>query len=262
MPLSPFQSELGRLLAKNRSEDSYLAGGAAILLQPRSIRYSQDLDYFHDSAARVAEAFKADFAVLSEAGIALATEISQPGYISAVARRGGQSTKLEWAHDSAWRFMPVQKSEDFGFILHPVDLATNKILALAGRDEARDLVDALYLHREFLGLGALVWAAVGKDPGYSPLSLLEALRKRGRARPEDLARLHVSEPLDAKEIKESWLAAMEAADTFVHSRPSNEVGCLYYSPEAGAFVVPDKKGSQTIQVHYGRPGGVLPLMVD
>lgn len=57
MPLTPFQLELGRLLAKNRSEDSYLAGGAALLSAPNTRRYSQDLDYFHDSAARVAAAF-------------------------------------------------------------------------------------------------------------------------------------------------------------------------------------------------------------
>ncbi|MBE0566791.1 MAG: hypothetical protein IH621_12570 [Krumholzibacteria bacterium] len=57
MPLTGFQAELGRLLAANRSEDSYLAGGAAILAEPHSRRYSRDLDYFHDSAERVATAY-------------------------------------------------------------------------------------------------------------------------------------------------------------------------------------------------------------
>jgi hypothetical protein len=47
--------------------------------------------------------------------------------------------------------------------LHPIDLAVNKVLALAGRDEPRDLLDTLYQHREVLCLGALCWAACGKD---------------------------------------------------------------------------------------------------
>jgi hypothetical protein len=34
MPLTGFQAHIGRLLAVNRSEDSYLAGGAAILAAP------------------------------------------------------------------------------------------------------------------------------------------------------------------------------------------------------------------------------------
>ena len=57
MPLTAFQGELARLLASNRSLDSHLAGGAALHLPPQSRRYSNDLDYFHDSAERLATAF-------------------------------------------------------------------------------------------------------------------------------------------------------------------------------------------------------------
>ena len=60
MPLTGFQSAIGRLLAANRSEDSYLAGGAAILVAPDTLRYSHELGYFQDSAARVATAWDAD----------------------------------------------------------------------------------------------------------------------------------------------------------------------------------------------------------
>lgn len=161
MPLTAFQEELGRLLAVNRSEDSYLASGAAILAAPNSRRFSRDLDYFQDSAERVATAFAADGRLLVAAGCTLTTEISQPGYIRALVRRSKEATKLEWAQESTWRFMPVMRSEEFGYQLHPVDLAMNKVLALAGRDEPRDLVDTLFLHETLLPLGALVWAATG-----------------------------------------------------------------------------------------------------
>lgn len=66
MPLTPFQREVLRLLAGNRSPDSYLAGGAALHFRPDSHRFSNDLDFFHDSEERVASAFAADEARLRE----------------------------------------------------------------------------------------------------------------------------------------------------------------------------------------------------
>lgn len=261
VPLTGFQAELGRLLAVNRTEDSYLAGGAAILAAQQSRRYSRDLDYFHDSAERVASAFAADLRLLAEAGCEVETEISQPGYVRAVVRRGADATKLEWAQDSTWRFMPVVRSEVFGYQLHAVDLATNKVLALAGRDEPRDLVDTLFLNETLLPLGALVWAAAGKDPGYAPLSLLEMLRRRGRVRPEDLQRLDLAEGLDVQRLKADWGAALQAAEAFVKGRPAAEAGCLYWSPSAGAFVAPGPDGPADAVPHFGRPGGVLPRLL-
>ena len=57
-------------------------------------------------------------------------------------------------------------------------------------------MDVLWVHRQVLSLAALCWAAAGKDPGLTPLSLLELLTRRGRYRPEDFARLHLAEPVD------------------------------------------------------------------
>ena len=260
MPLTGFQTWLGRLLAGNRSEDSHLAGGAALLSSPNTLRYSHDLDFFHDTEERVATAFAADRATLVEAGCSVEEEISQPGYVRAIVRRDDDSTKIEWSRDSSWRFMPVIHRADFGYQLHPVDVATNKVLALAGRDEPRDLLDVMHLHESELPLGALVWAASGKDPGFSPLSLLELLRRRGKMREEDLARLHLVEPIDLGRLKSSWLQALDEAEDFVRSRPPQEAGCLYFDPASRRFVQP-KPGDET-HPHFGRPGGVLPRLID
>ncbi len=262
MPLTDFQAELGRLLAANRSEDSYAAGAAPILIEPRTRRFSQDLDYFHDTPERVASAYDADRRTLLEAGCSVELELSQPGYIRAIARRGTGTTKVEWAHDSSWRFLPVISSDVFGYQLHPVDLAINKVLALAGRDEPRDLLDTLHCHAHVLHLGGLVWAAAGKDPGFSPLSLLELLRRRGRVRPEEVARLHLAGPVDLEQLKADWLAALEAAEGFVRRRPPDEAGCLYYSIDQRRFVDPDEPGTGRVTAHFGAPGGVLPRMLD
>lgn len=261
MPLSKFQGDLGRLLAKNRSEDSYLAGGAALHAAPNSIRYSQDLDYFHDSTERVASAFAADSQSLLGFGCEIIPEVSQPGYIRVSVQKKKQITKIEWAHDSSWRFMPTLRSDDFGYQLHPVDLATNKILALAGRNEARDWIDTLHIHTTLLELGPLVWAAVGKDPGFSPLFLIEQLRRRGKIHAEDLLRLNLNYTPDLNQLKKEWLNALEEAESFVKNRPADETGCLYYNLLSNSFVNPNKTSEPTIP-HYGRPGGVLPRLLD
>ena len=60
VPLTGFQRVLLAELAKSPTADRYLAGGAAMHFAPQSTRYSDDLDFFHDSEARVASAFRAD----------------------------------------------------------------------------------------------------------------------------------------------------------------------------------------------------------
>ena len=256
MPLTDFQTNLAACLAENRTFDSYLAGGAAILIEPNTERYSNDLDYFHDSERRVAEAFAADRELLEKHGYTLRVDLTQPGYTRAVVRLGADSTKVEWAHDSSWRFMPTLRHERFGYVLHPTDLAVNKVLALAGRDEPRDLLDTLYQHREVLFLGALCWAACGKDPGFTPLSLLELLRRRGRVRPEDLTRLRLATSIDLQQLKTEWLDALDSVEPFASSLPAEEIGCLYYSSSRRAFV--DPRQVPDALPHFGRPGGVVP----
>jgi len=261
VPLTRFQQTLLGLLARNRTPDSYLAGGAAVHFAPNSVRYSNDLDFFHDSAERVAAAFAEDSALLESAGYGHDVEISQPGFVRAIVRRDDQATRVDWAHDSAWRFMPPVRDPLGGFLLHEVDLAINKTLALAGRDEPRDFVDILFVHDRVLPLSALAWAAVGKDPGFTPLSLLELLKRRGRHRPDEIARLDLAAPFDPIASKTVWLRALEEAEAFARSRPADEIGCLYYSPDRETFAVPRPDEDLTRQgllVHYGAPGGVLP----
>jgi hypothetical protein len=265
VPLTDFQRRLLATLAEAPTDDRYLAGGAALHFEPHSERYSDDLDFFHDSEARVASAFAADRTRLAAAGYAVDVELSLPGFVRAIVRKGEGATRVDWAHDSAWRFMPLVRDPLGGLLLHPVDLAINKVLALAGRDEPRDFVDILFVHRETLPLGALCWAAVGKDPGFTPMSLLELLKRRGRYQPRDFARLHLAEPFDLQAAKGTWLGALDAADRFLRERPAEEAGCLYYSTRLERFVVPRgdaSLASQGLVLHFGAPGGVVPRVAD
>jgi hypothetical protein len=232
---------------------------------PHSTRYSDDLDFFHDSERRVATAFAQDRATLSAAGYDLDLEPVLPGFVRAVVSKGGEATRVDWAHDSAWRFMPLVRDDLGGLLLHPVDLAVNKLLALAGRDEPRDFVDILFVHRTVLPLAGLAWAAVGKDAGLSPLSLLELLKRHGRYRPEDFARLRLTEPFDLAAAKQEWLSALRRAEAFARERPPEEIGCLYYSRRLDRFVLPEPGvvlEEQGMAPHFGKPEGVLPRIAD
>jgi hypothetical protein len=264
VPLTEFQRELLATLAAGGTDDRYLAGGAAMHFAPNSVRYSDDLDFFHDSEVRVASAFATDRATLDRAGYRVDLELSLPGFVRAVVRRGDEATRVDWAHDSAWRFMPLVRDPLGGLLLHPVDLAINKVLALAGRDEARDFVDILFVHRRVLPLAGLCWAAVGKDPGLTPRSLLELLKRRGRYRPEDFSRLRLAEAFDLPRAKHQWLDALAEAEAFVSVRPPEEYGCLYYAVRDARFVMPrgESLAAQAVVPHYGAPGGVLPRVAD
>jgi hypothetical protein len=265
VPLTDFQSTLLAELAAPPNDDRYLAGGAAMHFAPNSVRYSDDLDFFHDSEARVAKAFAADRERLARAGYRVDAEQSLPGFVRAVVGKGEDATRVDWAHDSAWRFMPLVREPRGGLLLHPVDLAINKVLAVAGRDEPRDFVDILFVHDRVLPLAALCWAAVGKDPGFTPLSLLELLKRRGRYRPDDFTRLRLAEPFDVRDAKQIWLVALSEAEAFVRQRPPDESGCLYYSVSGKDFVMPRGDASlaaQGIELHFGAPRGVLPRMAD
>jgi hypothetical protein len=43
-----------------------------------------------------------------------------------VVELSGEATELEWVVDSDFRFFPTMRDDTFGYVLHPVDLATNK----------------------------------------------------------------------------------------------------------------------------------------
>ncbi len=87
-----------------------------------------------------------------------------------------------------------------------------------------------------------------------------AIHAHDARRPEDLARLDLAEPIDLHDLKGAWLAALDSVEPFVASRPPEEIGCLYYSASRQNFVEP-REVTDAVP-HFGRPGGVLPRVVD
>ena len=165
MPLTNAQVEVLNILASARDPESYVAGSTP--LGRNQIRYSGDIDIFHDREERVTQAASADANTLAAHNYHLSWERRTPGVQTLIASREGESVKLEWVADSDFRFFPTVPDSLFGYVLHPVDLALNKVQAAANRRELRDIVDLVALHEAILPLGAVIWAAVEKARLYA-----------------------------------------------------------------------------------------------
>jgi len=164
MALTALQRDVCRLLAaeRRRNRESDIAGGVALAVALETARQSRDVDVFHDSADAVARSWDRDRFSLERAGYAVHALRERPGYVEARVSRHQDALIMEWARDSAFRFFPLVEDEALGLALHPFDLATNKVLALIGRAEARDWIDVIACHEQVQPLGYLAWAACGK----------------------------------------------------------------------------------------------------
>jgi hypothetical protein len=255
MPLTPFQAELLRLLARNRSPESYVAGGIA-LNAADDVRWSSDIDVFHDAEAAVVRASDADVAVLEKAGCAVRAELWLPSYRRAWVEREGDGVKLEWCQDSAWRFLPLEPDDVLGWRLHRFDAITNKALALAGRSETRDLVD-LVANASRYPLHVVVWAACAKDAGFTPRLLWEQMQRNARIAPAELKEMGAQ--FDPVQLKSEWLELSRQSEHQIERAAGAgiEPGLVYIDPERqiGWFDQP------RCRPHRASVGGVLPRIV-
>jgi hypothetical protein len=226
MALTAFQRELCRLLADHRiaSGESDVAGGVALGEALASSRLSRDVDLSHDTAEAVTAAWEADRKLLLERGYSVRPTGLGAFQVRAEVRHGPQVAEIEWSHDSAFRFFPLVTHPDFGLTLHPLDLATNKMLASVGRLEPRDWVDLIECHTRLQPLGYLAWAACGKDPGYTPRGIL-GYAARLRYAAEELAVVEWGGPApDPAGLSRAWKAALAEASKIVDALPAEHAG--------------------------------------
>lgn len=269
MALTEFQRYVCRVIAANRQAggESYVAGGVALNTLTQSPRISRDIDLFHDTADALQATWQADRALLVSHGFQLRLLRELPGLIEAEVSRGGQSVRLQWARDSAFRFFPLVVHEDFGLTLHPFDLATNKVLALVSRLEARDWLDVISSHERIQPLGYLAWAACGKDPGYNPAFILEqAARTTHYSKPELDELIFAGQPPDIQQLSQTWRRALTEAREIVSVLPPAEVGKCVLNAHGDLFTgsveeLTSALSAGRVRFHPGRIRGALPKLV-
>lgn len=230
---------------------------------PSSPRFSGDIDLFHDEVRLVAENARRDFETIRAAGLAVEWATRSEAFHRAWVTIGDERLKLEWVFDSAFRFFPVMPDPILGYRLHPADLAVNKMLAAAGRTVIRDFLDVLHLHDTYLTIGALAWAATGKDPGLSPLFILNELVRTSKYRPTDLDDVKLARPVSVVELKQKLLGAVRDGENLIARLPASDVGCLYLDA-TGNVVTPDPEaaGFAGLTRHFGRLRGSWPRVVE
>jgi predicted nucleotidyltransferase component of viral defense system len=261
MPLTPSQAEILRILAAHRSPDSFLAGGTVLNAAADSPRFSKDLDIFHDVEESVLKSAEADAATLQRSGFTVEWLLRQTTFHRADVRRGGEMVRIEWVFDSAFRFFPVEADPACGWRLNAYDAATNKMLALMGRSEPRDYLDTLYFHQTRLSVGALCWAAAGKDPGVNPFMILEEAQRNSHYRPGQFSDLNLTVPIDLPAWKRIWIDATRDGQALFEQLPAEEVGCLYLDAQ-NIPVTPDPASPDfpKLKRHFGSVRGAWPVI--
>lgn len=269
MALTELQRHICKLLANDRRTrgDSYVAGGVALNELLRGRRVSHDIDLFHDTAEALARSWDADRALLSSNGFVVEAVRERPTFVQARVSHSGHSVLLEWAQDSAFRFFPLIEHPALGLTLHPFDLATNKVLALAGRRETRDFVDTVRCHEALQPLGYLVWAACGKDPGFGPKSLLAEARRTSRYTQVELDALDFQGTAPpAAALAETWRTAVAEAEVISDVLPSAEAGKCVLGREGALSTlrpseIADALAAGAVRFHRGSIQGAFPIVV-
>jgi predicted nucleotidyltransferase component of viral defense system len=235
MPLTALQKDLLTVLTENRSEESHFAGGIVLNAADNSARFSHDFDIFHELAEEVTRASNRDVESLRRAGFQVETPSrygeweKEATFRKAKITRGNETVEIDWAADSAFRFFPIERDPLLGWRLHLFDVATNKALALSARTETRDYVDIVELHKIF-PLPAVCWAACGKDPGFTPLSLLKMMKRFAKISPTELDKIKAL-ALDPVKLKTAWIEMSDAAEAemirVADERPDLPIGVAF-----------------------------------
>lgn len=227
MALTELQRDLCRLIAQNRIDqgESYVAGGVALNVLLDGTRVSRDIDLFHDTREALEATWDADRLLLERSGYTVEVLRERPAYVEARVIQGQSRVLMQWTCDSAYRFFPLMRHDELGLVLHPFDLATNKVLALVGRVEARDWIDVITCHEKVQRLGYLAWAACGKDPGFSPLRILEEAKRSSHYTDIEIGELaFTGQRPRAADLAQSWHGMLSEAEAIIELLPPENVG--------------------------------------
>lgn len=268
MALTCFQCELLRLLAQNRIDnpESYVAGGLALNHRLGTPRISRDIDIFHDSKDAMRRSWEADRKTLETYGCDVRPLRELEYFIEAEVAKNGNRMEIQWGTDSAYRFFPLQKDPDVGFILHPIDLAANKLAALVGRTEPRDWIDVITATKELQPLPYLLSAACGKDPGFSPTSMLEYIARRHYNQLEIDTKISPKGVYDAAELCRYWHEVVDQTREELVDFPRSEAGKAVLDINGHPFRgdisgLKSALAAGEVVFHEGTIGGAWPTII-
>ena len=227
---------------------------------------SHDIDVFSDTDEALYFSANADRETLKSTGLAVAVKRELPFMIEVTVSDGKETTDIQWVKDSAYRFFPLVEDDVLGVTLHPFDLATNKLLALASRNVPRDWIDMVSCSEILQPLGLLAWAANGKDKGLTPRFILEMAAKVHYSQSElDLAILS-TENIDVVAMSEKWRAMLDDARCMITVLPPDKIGSAVLNRDGTLFkgtteTLAAALREDAVVFHPGRICGAWPQIV-
>ena len=154
-----------------RERGFFLTGGAALAGFHLGHRTTDDLDLFTLQQA----AFERSRFVLADVAAAISAQLDvrqdAPGFRRVVLSRGDEGLVVDLVKDVSAQLHPDKLERDH-IVVDPADeILANKLTAIVGRAEKRDLIDVMLLERAGYSIEAALPAALAKDGGCTPATL-------------------------------------------------------------------------------------------
>jgi hypothetical protein len=174
--LYPFQDDALRLVSEART-GFHLTGGTALSRGYLNHRFSDHLDLFVN--------FDAHFREWSERVVdsfwrlgnwSTDVILKEEYFVRAVLTRGELKLKVEMVNDVASRVGEVREHTVLGRLDSPENILANKLTALIGREEPRDVADVWGLCTKLeLSINEAIRGAQSKSSGIYPVDLARRL---------------------------------------------------------------------------------------
>ena len=182
--LTPLQQHIATIIGGLPEADGFaLAGGAALIARGDVDRGTRDLDFFGLSRLAVDQLVPAVEQALRDADLQVERVIDNHGFARLIVADRAERTEVDLASDA--RLFPVEQGPGYS-TLAGEELAVDKLLAVFGRAEARDLVDLMAVEPRY-GLDHLIELASEKDRGFDPAVFAEMTGNFTRLRRDEFA---------------------------------------------------------------------------
>jgi predicted nucleotidyltransferase component of viral defense system len=160
-------------------------------------RYSDDLDFFDHDLALFPDAFRLVYRKLVERWPEVSVEVDARGFKRIYIRHEKTPLKLDFVADRVSRIgLPVVRD---GMYIDTVrNILSNKLSAILGRDEGRDIADMLYISMSYRFSWKTILAELAQKEGFKiedllfrletfPVEILETIPFISRKPPKEYA---------------------------------------------------------------------------
>jgi len=154
-----------------RERGFFLTGGGALVGYHLHHRFTDDLDLFTLDAAAYERSLHVVPAVAEALGGRLEVRQDAPGYRRYALTKGAETLVVDVVRERVAQVRASKPEIDGVFVDPPEEILANKLTALVGRQEERDLVDVYFLEQRGYSVESALDAALAKDGGCTPATL-------------------------------------------------------------------------------------------